>query len=256
MATRLDPGSPLPYYHQLKQILQERVRSEGLSEGDRIWSDHELMAEFSVSRSVVRQALAELESEGVVERVKGKGTFLSHTRMDHGLALSLQGLHQHARLAGLDLVSDVLRQEIAPADESLAARLGIDDGAPVFVLERCRHVDGEPWARTTSWLPSSLVPGIEKIDFRTGSLYACLAERYGITIVHATRSIEAIAAPPEIAESLQVAEGAPLLRLRSTSLDAQGRVVETFTAHHRGDRSRFDVSLGDNGTEAALKLHG
>ncbi|MBE6483283.1 MAG: GntR family transcriptional regulator, partial [Actinomycetaceae bacterium] len=178
----IDTASALPYYHQLKTILRARIAREGLVAGDRLWSDNEVSQSYGVSRSVVRQALAELENEGVLERIKGKGTFLARERRDHGLAQSLQGLYAHAQKAGITLESEVLRQEIAAAGEAVADALHLPIHTPVVVLERVRRAEGEPWARTTTWLPAELFPGIEKRDFRRDSLYRILSDDYGITM--------------------------------------------------------------------------
>ena len=75
-ARRIDRRSPLPFYHQLKQILLADLRERDLAPGARLPGDHELCGTYDVSRTVVRQALAELETEGVIERVKGRGTFV------------------------------------------------------------------------------------------------------------------------------------------------------------------------------------
>lgn len=191
-ADAIDQESVLPYYHQLKRILRTRIARDGLNEGDRLWSDREVGDRYGVSRSVVRQAMAELESEGVLHRVKGKGTFLAPAKIDHGLALSLQGLFAHARSQGHTLKSEILRQEIAPMDEHAAAILEVPAGSPGFVLERIRRVDGEPWAHTITWIPAGRVPGIEKEDFTSSSLYQCLTDVHGIAFGQASRSIEAV----------------------------------------------------------------
>ncbi|AWE41995.1 MULTISPECIES: GntR family transcriptional regulator [unclassified Actinobaculum] len=250
----IDTASALPYYHQLKTILRARVEREGLVAGDRLWSDNEVSQEYGVSRSVVRQALAELENEGLLERIRGKGTFLARERRDHGLAQSLQGLYAHAQKAGITLESEVLRQEIVAAGEVVAEALALPIHAPVFVLERVRRAEGEPWARTTTWLPAALFPGIEKRDFCQSSLYRILSDDYGLTMGTARRSIEAVLATEEIAASLEVEEGAPLLRIRSVLCDEQGRPIEAFTAYHRGDTSRFDIIVGKELDSAAVTI--
>src|SRR5438105_2839120 len=76
MLTRIDRSSPVPFYYQLKQILLADIKRRQLSPGDRLSGDHELCEVYGVSRTVVRQALADLEADGVIERAKGRGTFI------------------------------------------------------------------------------------------------------------------------------------------------------------------------------------
>ncbi|WP_347349162.1 GntR family transcriptional regulator [Nigerium sp.] len=139
---QIDRTSPLPFYAQLKQILLADIAERGLVPGDRFRSDHEIADRFGVSRSVVRQALAELEADGVIERSKGRGTFIARQKVGEGLARSLRGLHEDAALRGSQVTSTVLRQEVVPAPPAVGSRLGLAQDASVVVIERLRRRRG------------------------------------------------------------------------------------------------------------------
>ncbi|MFT0847151.1 UTRA domain-containing protein [Actinomycetaceae bacterium L2_0104] len=132
--------------------------------------------------------------------------------------------------------------------------MGLDDGELAVVVERVRGVDGTPWAHTTSWVSADSAPDLEKVDLRRDSLYRVLRETYGLELARADRSIEAVAATEEMAEYLQLAPGVPLLRITSILHGTDGRPVETFVAHHPGDRSRFDVSVGPDAASAQVQM--
>jgi len=248
-AKELDRGSTLPLYHQVKQILLAQVRAEDLAPGARVPGDNELCRSLGVSRSVVRQALAELETEGVVVRVKGRGTYVARPRTTEHLVARLTGLHEEMSARGVSVTSTVRRQEVVPADDVVAAALELEVGAPVLVLERLRHVAGEPWVLTTTHLPTDVAPELEHVDFTEQSLYGVLESRYGVRLTHGRRSVEAVPASEETARLLALRPGDPLLRLRSTTWAGE-RPVESFVALHRGDRTRFEVDL-----ERAVSLH-
>ncbi|GAB3444868.1 GntR family transcriptional regulator [Streptomonospora sediminis] len=233
----------MPFYHQLKQLLLAEIEREGLGPGDRIPGDHELCLAYDVSRTVVRQALAELEYAGVVERVKGRGTFVAPPKVTEGLAQSLTGLFEDVAARGSHLRSQVRTLEERPADSQVAADLGIEAGAPVIHLERLRFVDGLPWVLTLTRLPAGIAPGLLEEDFTEQSLYALLEDKYGVRLERARRTIEAAVAHNALASSLQVPVGDPVLVLRSVSSDPAGTPVESFAAFHRGDRSRMEVEL-------------
>ncbi|MGI8458806.1 MAG: GntR family transcriptional regulator [Propionibacteriaceae bacterium] len=242
MARAIDRTSPLPYYHQLKQHLLAELRDRELEPGDRLPGDHELCATYGVSRTVVRQALSELETEGVVERVKGRGTFVAPRKTAERLVQSLTGLYEDVAARGSHLRSVVRRQEVVPADEQIATLLELGVGAPVVVIERLRFVDGEPWVVVTTYLPYDLAPGLVDDDLSDRSLYALLESDYAVRLTHGRRGVEAAVASDDLAAALGVDPGAPVLVLRSTSY-AGVRPVEVFVAYHRGDRSRFEVTL-------------
>jgi len=242
MAQAIDRTSPLPFYYQLKQILLADLRERGLAPGTRLPGDHELCETYDVSRTVVRQALSELETEGVIERVKGRGTFVAQARVPEHLVQSLTGLYEDVAARGSHLRSTVRRQEVVPADAQIAAQLEIEPGAPVTVVERLRFVDDEPWVLVTTYLPRDLAPGLVEDDLRDQSLYVLLEERYGVALTHGRRAVEAAVAGDGVADALGIRSGDPVLVLRSTSY-AGVQPVEVFVAYHRGDRSRFEVIL-------------
>ena len=199
-----------------------------------------------MSRTVVRQALAELETEGVIERVKGRGTFLAQHRTGESLVASLTGLSEDVAARGSSLRSLVQRLEVVPADEHVAAEL--EQGAPVVVLERLRFVDEEPWALVTGFLPFDLVPGLVHEDLSNRFLYALLEHGYGLQLRRGRRSVGGTVAGAALARNLGLSAGDPVLVLRSTVYGNAGsgtrdRPVEMFAAYHRGDRSRFEVNL-------------
>ncbi|GAB2577854.1 GntR family transcriptional regulator [Microlunatus antarcticus] len=242
MARGIDRSSPLPFYYQLKQLVLTDLRDRQLAAGDRLPGDHELCATYDVSRTVVRQALAELETEGVIQRVKGRGTFVAPERTSEHLVQSLTGLYEDVAARGDQLRSVVRRLEVAPADEQIAGLLELPVGARTIVLERLRLVDDEPWVLATTYLPYDVAPGLLDDDLTQHSLYALLEQKYGVELTHGRRRVEAEVASDTLAGLLGISPGAAVLVLRSTSYAGE-RPVEVFVAYHRGDRSRFEVTL-------------
>jgi GntR family transcriptional regulator len=238
----IDRKSPMPFYFQLKQILLRQLREQDLQPGHRLPGDHQLCKTYDVSRTVVRQALAELETEGMIERVKGRGTFVAPRRTSEKLVQSLTGLYEDVAARGGHLRSQVRRQEVVPADEQIATQLALQLGAPVLAIERLRFVDDEPWVLVTTYLPYDVAPGLLEDDLREQSLYALLENTYGVRLTHGQRGVEAVAAREDLAHALGIKVGDPLLALRSISF-SRHRPIEVFVAYHRGDRSRFEVSL-------------
>lgn len=243
MNTPIDRRSPLPFYHQLKERILEDIHDRGLQPGDRVPGDHELSSTYDVSRTVVRQALAELESEGVVERIKGRGTFVAPKKRAESLVQSLTGLFEDVAASGSHLHSDVRRLEIEPADEATATELEVEPGTPVIVVDRLRCIDEVPWVITVTHLPADRFPGLVDEDLRDQSLYALLENKYGQRLLRGRRSVEAAVATPAVAKELGIPRGSAVLVLRSVSRGLDERPLESFVAIHRGDRSRFEVEL-------------
>lgn len=243
LAGEIDFASHTPFYLQLQVLLREQIAAGVWQPGDQLPGEHALCSAYGLSRSVVRQALSELQAEGLIVRWRGKGAFVVEPKIVESLAQKLTGFHQDMREQGRRPISTVLAQAVLAAPAGIARHLGLATGTPIVHLERLRFVDGEPIVLVSSYLPEALCPGLDRVDFREQSLYAYLRAAYGLQIARGRRTIEAVAADGRTASLLQVAEGAPLLQLDSVSYQEDGVPVEYFRALHRGDRSQFEVEL-------------
>ena len=114
MKDAINFDSHIPYYIQLMDILREKVQQSEWRPGDQIPGEQDLCERYQVSRTVVRQALRELEYEGVITRQKGKGTFISLPKISEGLVQKLTGFYQDMVERGLKPGSQVLHQEVDP----------------------------------------------------------------------------------------------------------------------------------------------
>jgi len=238
----IDRRSAAPMYDQLRQLIIDGIARDGLQPGDPLPGEHRLCERYGISRTVVRQALAQLEHEGLVERVKGKGTFVSRPRSGESLVHTLVGLDDGVERRGGHVHSDVLRHERTAADDEIALALDVPVGAPVVVLERLRHVDGEPWSLSTTWMPEHVGAITLGVGLAERSLHRLLAEN-GVIATSGVRSAEATVATHEQALHLGASAGSALLRLRSVSRGEGGAPIEYFVAYHRGDRSRFEFQV-------------
>lgn len=242
MSTSVDRNSPIPYYVQVADTLRGRIKAGVWRVGDQLPGEIELCSTFNVSRPVIRQAFNTLIDEGLVVRLKGKGTFIAEPKIREGLFQQLTGFYQDMVDQGYAPVTQVLKQEIVPANPHVATQLGLEPGAQVIEIERLRFVQDMPIVLVTTYIPYVLCPALLSTDLSQRSLYAFL-EQSGLSIVHGRRTVEAVPAKEYEANLLQVAQGAPLILLNSVSYMGDGAPLEYYYAFHRGDRSRFVVEL-------------
>ncbi|MCI2422601.1 GntR family transcriptional regulator [Saccharopolyspora sp. K220] len=228
-----------PKYWGLKQHLLDMLRS--LPPGAPIPTERSLAAEFDVSRTTVRQALAELTVEGRLLRVQGKGTFAAKPKVAQRLQLS--SYTEDMRAQGRQPTSRLLEVVEEPAAEELAALLATKPSATVLRLRRLRLADGEPMAIETTHLPLSRFRGLTNRLESGGSLYQVLREQFEVELGHAEETIETALASPEEAELLGSDVGLPMLLLSRHSFDTEGRPVEWVRSIYRGDRYKFVARL-------------
>jgi GntR family transcriptional regulator len=239
----IEKESLIPYYHQLKLYILDQIESERWPPNGKIPSEAELGEHFEVSRTVVRQALKELENEGYLTSRKGKGTFVSGSKIVEGLVQNLSGFTEDMTKRGYRVTNVVLEHAVVPASKPVAKHLEIDADSPVVLIKRVRNLNGEPAALSTTWVPESLCPGLAGEDLSTRSLYDLFENKYGLRIFKGHRYIGVCLATEETARLLKVAWNTPLIEHENVSYLENGRPLEYFHALHRGDITKFEVTI-------------
>lgn len=232
-------GQREPKYWTLKQHLLDLL--DTLAPGAPIPTERALATDFTVSRTTVRQALADLTVEGRLYRVQGKGTFVAEPKLAQRLQLS--SYTEDIRAQGRQPSSALLEVEELVAEAELAKLLDLRVGAKVLQLNRLRLADEEPMAIETTHLPLGRFRGLRKLVSEGGSLYAVLREHYGTEMRSAEETIETALAGPKEAELLGADVGMPMLLLSRHSFATDGKPVEFVRSIYRGDRYKFVTSL-------------
>ena len=239
----IDYKSNIPYYVQLTNRIKDKILQKTWKPGSQIPGEMDLCDEYGVSRTVVRQALRELELDGLIIRRKGKGTFVAEPKVSEGLVQKLTGFYQDMIDRGLRSNTQVLHHRVVPCMDKVAEYLQISPGTKVIDINRLRFVEDAPIQLVNSYLPFDLCPKLSDVDLTDRSLYEYLERECGVFIARGRRYIEAVAASEVEAKLLQIDRGAPLIMLDSISYLENGTPIEYYHAVHRGDRSRFEVEL-------------
>lgn len=237
----VDKTIPIPLYYQLKQHLREYIT--GRKVGDPIPTESELCEHFEVSRPTVRQAIAELVTEGYLTRSKGKGTFVTKPKVQRDFILVLRSFNQEMLERGIIPSTRVLDLSKTVADESVATKLQIETGSDVIFMRRLRSTDQQPLMIVNSFLPCAMVPDFEKYDLEHESLHVLLTDSYGYTLSRAERTVEAIGAPEPEARLLEIDPGSPVQFIDTVVYADNDVPIESSTAWYRGDSSRFTFEL-------------
>jgi GntR family transcriptional regulator len=238
----IDRSSPIPYYFQLQEVLQNWIEENHISPHTQVPSEAELCERFGVSRTVVRQALLGLERDGLIYRIKGRGSFIAPPKLRQQIT-ELTSFTQDARQRGARPGSRVLRQEMCPASEAIAKRLQIPPQTLILLLERVRFVNGEPLALETVHLSFDGCEGLLEEDFENQSLYEVLATRYGITPFQAEQEHEASIVRPREVKLLDLQPGDPVMYVSRVTYDTDQHPFEVTRCVYRGDKYRFVALL-------------
>ena len=241
--SRIDRSSPVPFYFQLRKLLSEEIGSGRWPEGERIPSEPAICSHFDISRTTVRQALAELENEGLIRRDKGRGTFVTKPPFPSWLLQSSHGFFEEATGAGRTVTSRVLRASVDPLPLWACDALELRNGEDGVWLERVRWVDGQVVMYVETHLPQRFADVVLTADLENGSLYKTLEEKMACSVASGRRVVEATTAQEELASVLGVKPGVPLLYVESVSRDSNGSPFECYRAWHRADRTKIAVQV-------------
>lgn len=249
----IDRLSPVPFYFQLAELLEEEIVSGRWVPGARVPSENELCARYGLSRTTIRQALGRLEQEGLVSREKGRGTFVSDSRPRSWMIQSTEGFFGDELLrAGRPVASRILRLERTRLPRWAADALGLPFGSDGMVVERVRSVDGLVALYVVNCLPAFAADAVDGLEAGE-SLYQRLAEHGGIAIAGGRRSLEAVDAGPKLAKLLEVDAGASLAYIESVTWDATDRPIDSYHAWLRTDRMRLEIEVTTQpGTDVTL----
>lgn len=238
----LDRTSPVPLYHQLKEILLAQIKEEHFKPGQAILPEWELCERYGVSRVTIRRAISELEQAGYVDRQQGKGTFVIHPRIRREIG-RVTSFSEEMRAQGRRPGSRLLNLQHKPADESIAFLLDLEEGDAVWIVERLRLADDEVVSFSISylWLPPDV--SLTPIELEEQVSLWSLLEKKGIYLTEGDVTVEAMAADAHYVKLLDVEEGAPLLIREGVNYSKEGVPVERFKVISRADRYKYFVHV-------------
>jgi GntR family histidine utilization transcriptional repressor len=227
------PAAP---YARVKQFLKRELAQGRWPPGALMPSEADLVAKFGVSRMTVNRALRELQSEGLVQRTQGVGTFAAPLHRVSS-TLTIRDLHEEIVSRGHEHRADVHLAREEPAGEALAGRLGLAPGAPVFHTLIVHHENGVPLQCEDRYVNPACAPGYLAVDFTRITPTHYLLDV--APLWEAQYAIEASAPTPEEARLLRIRRhDACLVVVRRTV--SKGVPITLARLVHPGSRYQID----------------
>lgn len=238
----LDEKLPVSLYYQLKEILIKRIKENEWPVNTRIPTERELCELYRVSRITVRQALDELEKEGLLYRKQGRGTFVTVPKLEQRLG-SFYSFSEEIRKMGAVPEANIIDFDINESSEKISEILKIEKGAKIYSIKRLRKADNEPFAIETSYIPVSVAPGLSKASVEQNGLYNTLKDTFGIIPDEAEESFEAVLIAGEYeAARLNVKKNSAALKIERNT-KSKGAIIEHCVGLIRGDRYKYNIVL-------------
>jgi GntR family transcriptional regulator len=238
----VERNSPLPAWAQVMRDVRRRIEEGELESGSKIPTENELASSYGVSRITVRQALAELASEGFIDRRQGTGTFVAERAIpiQHDLQLSS---HWRGRFeeAGHNAMSEEIRSTETREAPHILLRELPEDARPskTAYLPRLHSVDGKPIGITESWLNVDVDPKLEHLALLDGSLSRALEETLNLRPAATDNFLEVGLASFGEAQHLNTYADAPLFVVLSVSRTQDNQILELSRTVWISNRVRF-----------------
>lgn len=247
----VNPGDPTPAYVQIANDLRGKIARGELRDGAKLPTLNELIDESGSALGTVRQAINQLESEGLVVTRQGKGTFVRHPRR-----MRREGSTRHlsqrrpegtppmrAEAEQQDFPQEqrvvAVRTEAAPAQ--VAKLLGLDEGAEVLLRQFVLTLDSEPVQTAASYFPARFAedPMLRAVAKVPGGTHAYLKRELGLRLAYAVEDLVARMPTPAEVAALRLHPGTPVVDLVRTIHTDDDQPVEVTVFACAGDRFEF-----------------
>ena len=238
----LSPLSPVPLYTQIRELLRERILHGEYKSHAQMPSENEMVKTFGVSRITVRQALTDLQKEGLIFKIHGKGTFVCKPKATQDLR-RLEGFGEAMAGSGHETFSRVLGHRVVRAGKVIAERLRIGERGEVMEIKRVRFLDREPISLDVTYVPVALGERLVREDLPHRDIFLILENDYGYPLGNANLCIEAVLADGEQASALKVEEGSPILRIERLTFTADGTPLDFEFLYYRGDAFQYRLRI-------------
>ena len=239
----VDKNSRTPLYLQLMEIIIETIENN-LEENEQIPSEREICEKCDVSRTTVRQALDELQKEGYIYKIHGKGTFVSPKRFNQDL-ISFYSFTEEMKKIGKNPSSEVTGFEIVQAGEKIGAKLKINSDELLYKISRIRKADNIPMMYETTYLPFYKFKDLIKEELIEKPMYEVMVKKYNVKITSAEEYFQPILTNKLQSLYLGIKEGSPSLKIERFTYENK-EIIEYTVGVARGDKFKYRVKLNNN----------
>lgn len=213
---------PVPKYQAIYLVLRQRILDGELAPGSRLPSQQELADEFAVTVMTLRQAVAALESEGLLWAARGKGTFVADKPVDVRVG-NLSSFAEQMSSTGMELSTDVLAVDIVDSESFPDAATALETTEALSRIVRLRRVEGLPISLQRSFLVAGPVSLDQELGLAGHSLYGAIEESTGWKVAEAREVVSAVGLGAEDARLLETEHHHPAILSVRTSIQQFGR---------------------------------
>ena len=237
----IDKKSRIPAYVQLMNLIIAQIEDEVLQEEMKLPSERELCDTYDVSRATVRQAVKELEIDGIVNTFKGRGSYVASRRISQDMS-SLYGFTESMKRLGKTISTKVIDFTREECDERIARKMKRALGTEIYRLKRVRYADNEPMLIVTTHLPCDRFPDFDGKRLINESMYEMMRDTYNVVFTEVKETLRSVKIRDNEMELLQVKRGAPCMKIDRYTYE-KDTLIEYAVGIAHGDKFEYNVTL-------------
>ncbi|MFB4167685.1 GntR family transcriptional regulator [Virgibacillus sp. JSM 102003] len=240
-AHKLDHNANKALYLQIKDVLVKRIQDGVWGAQSLIPTERELMKEFDVSRTTIRQAISVLVQIGLLEKTQGRGTLVKPQKLVGSLG-RLKGFAEEVVEKGHIPQSKLLRTEFSDLLFTEKSMLNVKEDESILLIERIRFADDMPIAFERTCWPYNIGSILMQYDLNAARYYEIL-ENHNIYLHKASEKIYAINATQDEADLLGIRPGEAMLEMNRLSFGMNNHPIEYTKTKYRSDQYHYDIEL-------------
>ena len=240
MSEFVNSNDNLTLFQKLHNQLAEII--ESTPAGQKLKSEPELAAELGVSRATLREAMRSFESQGLIRRRQGVGTFVLDQRqnIESGLEI-LESIETQATRLGMDVKMGYLGINRSEAGEEFAHKLEIAPNSRIVSISRVIWVSDHPVAYLIDILPEDVLPEEDLINGFTGSVLDLLIKRGSFQLSHSKTYISACPATSDLAKKIQLQRGDVIQKFEAYLVEKSGKILDYSESYFAPGFFKFHV---------------
>lgn len=237
----LDKSAQVPLYFQVKNLLTDMLDHGELNPGDMIPTELELCTIFNISRTTIRQALTELVEADVFYRVKGRGTFVSQSKVHHNMSLEKLLFSNNIYSRGFIPTTKVLDIRTISSTPEISTALKIPVNTDVISLKRLKYANDEPLLLCQTYLPYSLCKTLYEHNLNEESLTDLLSHHIHTKLAKTLYTLQAVTTTKEDCELLMITKITAIQLVHSVGYNKFETPIKYSICRYRGDKNTFGI---------------
>jgi len=234
--------APMPLFQFVKESIRTMILNGTYTPHQKLPSERQMIEAYDVSRITIRQALSDLQREGLIFKINGKGTFVTKPKTQFDVS-KLRGFGENAASIGQESFSKLISISSSESVELIAGKLNLSKGQPVTKIERLRFINREPIAFDITYTGSHIGERISPTELKNRDIFDILENDCSILISSADVNVEAITCDENMAHHLNLKKYAPVLHIERTILAEDKSPILYENLFYRGDSFKFGLSI-------------